>query len=252
MDSDSWGKERKHLIEAVFALFCVAVIIIVVIATLYRAPSCTDGKQNEKELGIDCGGPCPYLCTADETAPSVRFVRAISPQAGRTDIIAYIDNSNSDAQLVNAPVTIDLYDQNESLVATEKGTITVPPSTTEPLFIPGFYNGPKVGNQAFITFVSTSTLPWVKAIKPAALPATDIQIQNGSAPRISATISNPTTLPFQNVKVIVTVFDASNKVVGASQTIIAQLPAEGSVPVIFTWNEPFATQGVRAEILRAF
>jgi hypothetical protein len=252
MDSDSWGKSRQQLIETVLALIGIALIAIVVVATLYRAPSCTDGKQDQHELGIDCGGPCPYLCSADEKDPTVLFVRAISPQAGRSDVIAYIDNTNMGAQLVNAPITVDLYGPNNSLVATRSGTVTIPPLTTEPLFIPDFYNGSQQVTQAFVTFTSTSSIPWVTAIKPAALATSATSISNSMQPRITAIVTNPTTIPLQNVKVVVTVFNASNTVVGASQTIISSLPGKASAPVVFTWNEPFATPGVRAEIVRAF
>ena len=30
-------------------------------------PTCTDGLQNQGELGIDCGGPCPAICGATAT-----------------------------------------------------------------------------------------------------------------------------------------------------------------------------------------
>src|ERR1700729_736634 len=101
-----WSMRRKRLIEILLGACAVALIAVVVIATLYKAPSCTDGKKDQGEQGIDCGGPCPYLCSSTEIAPRVMFVRAVSPEIGRTDVIAYIDNSNPNGSVQNAAYTV--------------------------------------------------------------------------------------------------------------------------------------------------
>jgi hypothetical protein len=244
-----WAIKRQRFIEVILALCGVALLSVVVVATLYKAPSCTDGKQNQNETGVDCGGPCPYLCAIDEAAPRVTFVRAISPQQGRTDVIAYIDNSNSDAGVKSAEYTIELYDSNDSLVASKTGTIPLPPATTVPLYIPDFYVGSKIVSSAFLTFNGNSLL-WMRGASNTSLPTpTNIQIIDGPAPRITANLENPTAYSLYNETVVATVFDGKNNAIGASQTVIPLLSAQGSAPIFFTWNQEFTSKPVRVDIL---
>jgi hypothetical protein len=245
----TWSDRRKHVIEAILIAIGVALVAVVLIATLYKAPSCNDGKQNQSEQGIDCGGPCPYACTFTESAPSVRFVRAVSPQPGRIDIIAYIDNSNADAELIDAPYTIDIYNSQESVIAHSKGYLTIPPSTTMPLYIPDFYSGNSPITQAFLTF-STTSYRWYRTTRKPVVPLpSNIQIQSGSSPRITATLSNPIAQTLYGLTVVATVFDSANNAIAASQTLVPQLPAQGTAPLIFTWNVPFSGNAARVEIL---
>jgi hypothetical protein len=246
----SWAKKRQRLIETILTLVEVALIAVVIIATLYKAPSCTDGKQNQNEAGIDCGDPCPYLCSANEAAPVVSFVRAVSPQTGRTDVIAYIENKNTDASVQAAKYTVELYDSNEHVVATKSGTINLPPATTAPLYIPDFYLGPSISSPAvFLTFDGSSLL-WTKnGSRPVVPTPNNIQIFNGATPKITATLTNPIAYPIYNETVVATVFDAQNNAIAASQTVIPILPAQGSAPIVFTWNQAFSAKPVRVEIL---
>ncbi len=247
----SWSTRRKHLIEAILIACAVAVIALVLVATLYKTPSCFDGKQNQGEEGIDCGGPCPYACSPNETAPSVRFARAVSPQPGRTDLIAYIDNSNSDAELENATYTVQFYGPNNTVVAQQSGTITIPPSTTAPLFIPDFYQSSATVSQVFLNFDST-TYKWLRTKNKPIVPIpSNIQIENTTLPKISATLTNPTAQTLTNVTVVATVFNAANNAIAASQTVVPELAPQSSEPIIFTWNQPFQGTPARVDILPA-
>ena len=245
----SWSQNRQRLIEIILTLCGVAIIAAVIIATIYKAPSCMDNKQNQNETGVDCGGPCSYLCSVDETAPRVAFVRAVSPQAGRTDVIAYIDNTNTNAQVQGAKYTVDVYDLNNKLVASKNGTVNLPPNTTVPVFIPDFYLGPGLITTAFLTF-DPSSLMWQRSSTRPILPAqSQLQIFDGPTPKITATLTNPIAYPIYNEKVVATVFNEKNNAIAASHTVIPILAAQGSVPIVFTWNNEFSSKPVRVEIL---
>ena len=75
--------------------------------------------------------PCTYLCVAQVSPPSVQFVRAaLAVRAGRTDVIAYVDNPNAGAAAKDASYRIDLYGADNVLVASEDGTTDLPPHST--------------------------------------------------------------------------------------------------------------------------
>ena len=56
----SWAA-KKQLTYLLFALVAVAGLIAAIWLNI-TAPSCTDGKQNQDEQGIDCGGVCAKEC----------------------------------------------------------------------------------------------------------------------------------------------------------------------------------------------
>jgi hypothetical protein len=248
---NSWGERRKFIIEAVLALIGLAFIAIVVIATLYKTPSCTDGRQNGGETGIDCGGSCNRICTVSVSEPIVRFVQAVSPASGRTDVIAYIDNPNADAGVQHARFSIELRGSDGSLVASRQGTVNLPPSTTAPVYLSHVYDGSKTVTQAFLT-LDKDTLIWQKNYpKPIVPTPSDIQMVEGQSPAITATLLNPIAKPLYDVAVVVTVFDPSGNAIAASSTLVPILSAQGSAPIVFTWNVPFTDTPARVEILPA-
>ena len=248
-----WAKRRQRMIEIGLALCGLAILAVVAIAIFYKAPSCTDGIKNEDETGVDCGGSsCTYLCAADEVAPKVQFVRAVSPQQGRTDIIAYIDNVNTNASVQGATYTIQLYGVNQKVLATKTGTINLPPSSTVPLYIPDAYDGQAKVLSAFVSF-DPRTLLWMRDNARPILPVpNNISIQNTATPRITATLTNEAASTYYNETVVATVFDAQNNVMAASQTVVPILSAQGSSNIVFTWNQAFSAKPVRVEILPTF
>lgn len=251
----NWSRRRQQIIVAILVVVAAFILTAVIIAVTYKAPSCMDNKQNQGEEGVDCGGPCSHLCSISESAPSVRFVRAVSPQPGRTDVIAYIDNSNTNGEVQHAKYTVELYDASGVVVATKTGTIALPQDSTAPLYLPGVYNGTAQIAQTFLTLDPTS-LQWLRTprVKPVWPIPSGIQIQDGPMPKVTATLTNPTAQTMYNVTVVATVFDATapnGNAIGASQTVVPILPAQGSAPLVFTWNQEFAGTPVRVEILPA-
>src|SRR3989344_7202851 len=93
----SWAARRRFIILLIIGAVVVAFLTTVGIATFYDAPSCTDSKQNQDETGIDCGGSCSRICTAEAQPPTVLFTKAIQNGEGRVDVIAEIENKNADA-----------------------------------------------------------------------------------------------------------------------------------------------------------
>jgi hypothetical protein len=154
----------------------------------------------------------------------------------------------------DAAYTLTLFGPSGNTVATKSGLINLPPGSTAPLFIPGVYFGSKQISQAFLTFDPASLTYFRSSSKPIWPTPSHIQITNGPMPRVTATITNPTAHPIYNETVVVTVFDNSQpapNAVGASQTVVPILPAQGTASLVFTWNQPFVSPGVSAEILPA-
>jgi len=244
----SWAGRRRILIITAIAVFLGAFISVAFVSVLYQSPSCNDSKQNQGESGVDCGGPCKRVCTFQVQEPTVQFVSVLKNIGDRKDVVAYIDNANAHASVIDAPYTIELYGSNAATVAKYSGTVSLPPHSTVPIFIPNIYSGTKKIVNAFITF-DTASMQWFKSDKtPTVLPVSNIQVVGTTSPRVTATVTNPKGTALINVKIIIAVFDATNNVVTASQTIAPNIPAEGSSQIGFMWNLPFKNPPAKEEV----
>ncbi len=246
----SWAGGRRFFIVFVGGSIIIAVLALIIIPVVYEAPSCSDHKQNQDELGVDCGGSCTYLCTADQQAPVVRFTKAIPVTEGRTDVLAYVDNANVAAGAKDVPYTITLYAGDRTILKTSTGKLDLLPSALTPVYVPNFYSGRGVGAQAFLT-INAQEVRWFAMAKPPVLPTVGKWDVGGTVdnPRITATITNTSTINFVRLPVIVAVFDSADNVFAASQTLLSALDGLSTAPITFTWTTPFSKLPARVEIV---
>ena len=242
-----WAKRMRLMIVGGIAAVIFLLIAGVAIAVFYKVPTCTDQKLNQDEEGIDCGGSCLRICTAQVTSPIVLFARPLSVQ-GRTDVIAYVQNPNKHAQAKDAPYTVELYGADAVLITRVKGTFDIPAGKTVPLFIRAATKGAIV-TRAFVT-LPAENIVWNKT--EGVYPGVAVQnptITEGAAPRVTATLENAAFDPVFEVRAIGVVFDAEGNVLAASETLVPVLKAQSSAPVTFTWNEPFTAPHTRFEVV---
>jgi hypothetical protein len=245
----SWALRRRLIVIGLIAAVIALGIGIFYFTEIHKAPSCTDNKQNQGEDGIDCGGPCAYFCSAAEAPPSTRFVRAVSPSAGRTDVIAYIDNPNGLAAAKNLHYTIELYDPSNTIVAKKQGMVDLPPSSTMPIYVPNFFSGSTEVARAFITFDNPTHL-WYHYTDTRVIPkVSNIVLQSGATPRVTAIAANSSTSNLSNIVFIITVFNEAGEAMAASQTVAPSVPAHGSASLIFTWPNAFTGPVGRIEVI---
>jgi hypothetical protein len=242
-----WGKRRSLIVITTLVGVAVAFLAVLGFAIFYKTPTCTDDKQNGGEAGIDCGGSCSTVCSAQAQAASVRFARTLM-QSGRVDLIAYVDNPNADAFAKDAHLSIDIYRQ-DGHVLTRHVAVSLPAKGSTPVYVPSIA-GDAV-QQVFVSFDEGFPV-WTKGTGwngEAPRTATFSVENESSSPRITAVIANDTAYPRLQVPVVATVFAADGSVLAASQTVIPYIPAQGNAQAVFTWNEPFAQPYARIELV---
>ena len=246
----SWASRRQFIIISVICALAAALIAAVVIPIVYDTPSCTDRKQNQDETGIDCGGSCARVCAVDVLAPSVSFVRPLSPSQGRTDVIAYITNPNRESAATGVRFTVELYGTDGTVIAKKDGTTDLPPGSTVPVYMPNIFSGNLAVARAFLVF-DPASLIFSKYDDQRIIPRynDDAQIAGTDAPRIVASFSNPSAKVLRDIPVVATVFDASGNAIAATQTLLSELPSQGRAQVIFVWNEAFSATPARVDVV---
>jgi hypothetical protein len=247
----SWAARRRFVILLIIGAVVVAFLTTVGVATFYDAPSCSDGKQNQGEIGVDCSGPCSSICTSEAQSPTVLFTKAIPNGAGRVDVIARVENKNADAAAKNVPYIVTLYGADQSLIQEISGNVDLPPGTSVPVFIPGISSGKQTNVRAFLEIDSSSPRWFYMTSDPRIMPAVSNTKLGGiaSAPRIEAVLTNPSIFTLTNTKVIVLVRNDKGDVIAASSTIIPAIPAQGKMTATFTWNVAFQNMPASIEIV---
>jgi hypothetical protein len=247
----SWAARRRFFILLIIGAVVVAFLSVVLISTLSRAPSCSDGVQNQGEAGIDCGGPCAYLCTAQELPPTVLFTKTLQASSGRIDVIAEVENKNTNAAAKNVPYKIALYDANQKLIREVSGALDLPPGATTPVYVPGIASGKQMVTHAFLT-LDPSLINWFAMPASArSVPTVSTITRSGTvdAPRIDAVLANPGVNSFDTVPTIIFVHGESGDIIAASQTIVRSIPAQGQATATFTWSTAFTSTSTAIEVL---
>jgi len=237
----SWATRRRiAYLTGIFIFFAIVVGGPLAYHFLTIAPTCHDGIQNQGETAIDEGGPCLLLNPADLQPEGVLWARTFLVRPGISDAVAYIDNPNQNAGVLQVPYELDLYDSNNSLVADLTGETFVMPGGVTPVFL-GNIN---IGNRtpASAQFKFTSPLVWERVVGfSQAIKVTNMQTaESASSSQVTALATNSSVSDISGITFVATVFDPSGNAIATSQTALPQLAAGQSDQIYFTWPAPFS------------
>jgi len=246
----SWAARRRFIILFIIGTIAAAFVAILGIATFTKAPSCKDNTQNQGEIGIDCGGPCPYLCPEQAHAPTVLFTKALPNGAGRTDVVASVENVNATAAAKNVPYKITLYGAGQVFVQEVTGTLDLPPLSKVAVFIPGISSGSQKTIRAFLT-IEPGSFEWYTFADAGRTRPVVVNTKLGGAtstPRVDATLANASVTALTDIRAVVLVHDEHGEVIAASQTIVPMIPAQGQATATFTWSTAFPSTPAKIEV----
>lgn len=245
----SWSSRRQTFYIGGIGGILVLLIGLPLFLLLYNPPSCTDGKKNQDEAGIDCGGSCQKICPFQIPEPIVKWARSLSVQAGVYNAVAYIENPNVSFGAIKAPYIFRVYDAEGLLIAERKGQTFVPPGKVFAIFEPAIDVGERIPERTLFEF--TKVFDWQKmTAQDGALVIPTFTLRDeDTAPRLEAEVANRAVRGVSETEVVALLFDVQNNVVGFSRTITTPIPAQSTVPVVFTWPKPFANKSARVEII---
>jgi hypothetical protein len=227
-------------------LFLFGLALIPVAFFVYEEPSCFDGKMNGDERGVDCGGACELLCSAEVLSPTTLWSRAFKVADGVYSLVAYVQNPNTNSE-TRAEYLMKVYDSRNILIGERRGVTFIPKNTTIAIFEPNFNVG--MGVPARVVFEYTNELEWRKneSIPARILVTQNILSQQGQLPRVDGIIENVSDEVLERIEVIAIAYDTQGNAVAASRTFVDRLERNGTHGVSFTWREPFTAS--RVEII---
>ena len=247
----TWATKRKLKYTSGIILAALVIIGIPAFLILYKAPSCSDGIQNEGEQGIDCGGPCRTLCQNDFLPPVVLWASDEQVVPGLYNLAAYVENPNPDAGAVNVPYEFSVFDSQGVLITKVDGTMDIPPNRNLLAFVGAVNMQQRIPAAGGVQFSFLSPPVWAQAQDTLG----DISISNKQysedsvGASLQATLTNTGLTSYNNLTVFSVLSDINGNELGFSKTLINTIPGGGSVVAPFTWPSSFNGAVVSEEIL---
>ncbi len=131
--------EGQRIIKRLIIIVVYLAIVASVAAGLYflfrTKPTCTDGKHNQGEEKIDCGGPCAK-CEEIPVIGNLNVVeKAIMPAGtNKYDILVKLENPNAQFGVANFDYSFSLLEKSGKIVSEKKGSSFILPGQAKYLF----------------------------------------------------------------------------------------------------------------------
>ncbi|MCW1888507.1 MAG: hypothetical protein KIH67_003040 [Candidatus Moranbacteria bacterium] len=123
-------RTRKQVtVAAVYSLILAIFAGLLYFFFFYQAPVCTDGIQNGREEGVDCGGVCANACI-EKVAGAPFTIEEVAIMPGGTDkydVLGRVYNPNDTEGASSFEYTLTLKDASGQELVTKKGTSYILP-----------------------------------------------------------------------------------------------------------------------------
>lgn len=239
-----WTAKKQILIFAIIAaVFAAGAFLIFFLAS---SPSCSDGKQNQDEEDIDCGGPCEP-CLGEIKDLIILWSKPFKIKEGNYNVAAFVSNPNLFLGLDSARYQFRLYDEKNVLVAVREGEIFINPDEKYVIFESDIDSGNKEPKRATIEFEENLGWKRIEREKPQIVVSRK-QIFYDPLPRLVADISNKSIFGLSGIDAVAVLYDSEKNAKAVSSTYIDRI-AEGSTKdIVFTWPKPFSEKPESIEI----
>lgn len=247
----TWAAKRR--LQYLGGLFGVLLVILSIFLypIIFKDPTCTDGKKNGDETGIDCGGSCSLMCTESVSEPVVLWSRAFKVTGNVYNLMAFVENQNRNSAIKSISYEFKMYDTNNRLIGQRGGTTFIPPNKQFTVFEPSFDAG-----EANLKSVSFQFLPpfvWVK--KEPTLNNLQVYVDNieigtdKKSPSLSARIRNESIYDVPSFTVSAILYDGDHNAINVSRTVKDGLVSGGSTSAFFTWPQMLASDPYTKDVL---
>ncbi|MFA6295562.1 MAG: hypothetical protein WC666_04050, partial [Candidatus Paceibacterota bacterium] len=168
---------------------------------------------------------------------------------GLYNVASYILNPNTDAEALDVPYNMSMYDDRGMLITVEKGYVNIPPHRNTLAFKGAISVGKS--KPARVSFEFTSAPVWQKS--PDSLKSIRVSDKNynedKSGSSLSVTLGNESILPLKNISVYVVLYDKEGNALGFSKTLVDEISANGKAIAPFTWGVERQGKVISIEVL---
>ncbi|MEK9166369.1 MAG: hypothetical protein AAB846_01395 [Patescibacteria group bacterium] len=240
----TWRAKRQLLFLGIFGAI-LGVILWGLFSKLVPSPSCTDGRQNQQEEGVDCGGPC-VPCARNAKEPVILWTRFFPLTPGHFEAASLVENVNPNFGAKSAAYRRRLYDAKNILIASKEGKTFINPGERFVIYEPDIAVFKRVPVRAALEFSPVLWAPPDRD-KPQLL-VTEKEFQNDPVGKVRLKLRNEGLFAIENIEIAAVLLDAGGNAAGTSVSRVSRLEGEKELELFFTWRAPFEEPPERVEI----
>lgn len=238
-------KTKQAFIIFVYLFFLILFLSTFYFSFFYQKPSCLDGKKNQDETGIDCGGKCSQYCLADLTSRPlvVSNVETLAYTSTSSDALGTVTNENAKAALKNAQYTFVAYDQAGTVLAEQSGKFSLLPLETRTLVALGLPSAKVnvartelvIENEEWVAFTDFTEPPEIFVVNQ------QFSFLSGDASfaEVKALVQNESSYDIRSLVVVVVLRDQNNKALSVNKTTINTLQSGEERDFRLIWPQGF-------------
>jgi len=246
----SW-KSKKQLTYFSLALGIILFLFGTLALLIYRQFSggdCFDGKRNQKEEGVDCGGicdPCPF----NLKGPVIIWTRFFkeSDEKNNYDIAAMIYNSNYNWASGEINYAVKLFDKENILITERYGKTFLNPGEQVLIFENSL---PAIKATPYMAVIEINRITnWKYLKEPPPRFAVVKKKFDKSSSTLEVEIKNDNAFDLNNVFVNVVLSDKNGNAFAVSSTKIDFMATQETESAFFTWQKTFEEEPSKIEIM---
>lgn len=249
-----WAFRRKIVYGSIFLVIVLGIAFLFLYPLINKTPTCTDGRKNGDEVGVDCGGSCIKYCVDQLTDPVVVWSRSFLAAPGIYNSVAYIENRNNNAYAPLVLYRFRLYDDSGVLIGERTGTSYIGLKGRSVVFESGIVTGTRIPARTVFEFTSNTEWEVVSAESSAiTLLSGNTQFTRTTGnPRVSADIKNNSLFTLPDIGAAVLLYGDDGNVFAVSKTVIDKLVPGEQKTIYFSWPQGLESDPNRIEILTVF
>jgi hypothetical protein len=240
-------KAVKRIFKRAIILFVYLLIFSLLIYILFiifgTKPTCSDGVKNQKEEGIDCGGPCSEKC---EKIPEVKNIQVIekyilATSEGQYDVLIKISNPNSQFGISDFDYTLDLMDGDGKIVGRSEGTSFILPNQTKYILAFNLASASKPNDLNFKirSFKWTNFSEYEEPLVQVYAKEFNLVGTGSNFATLKARIKNLSDYDFRNITVKAVIRNEQDIPVALNQTNVNGVKVNEEREVVFNWASGF-------------
>lgn len=233
----AWSAQRR-LVYLLLVLTVLLVSVGVFWYTRQPAPTCSDGKLNQDELDVDCGGVCARVCPFEVKPVRELWSRIFKLEGGRYDEVTFVRNPNREFAARNFGYRVRIFDENDVLLTTRIGTAYLNPGESLPLFHTRLEVGSRTPRRAVFEITDEPVWQRRSASEAPELKVNYKNFVNEPTPALTAEVVNDSLADLRDITVVGMLADEEGNVIAVSSTLIERLDKGEKKEIVFTWPRP--------------
>ncbi|EKE16092.1 MAG: hypothetical protein ACD_11C00031G0004 [uncultured bacterium] len=245
-------RNKKRIIIISIYVIIFSLIIFSLYKIIIPKPTCSDGKQNQNEKGIDCGGSC-VPCNDIQIVNDLEIKEKEFVYGGNNtyDILIKINNPNNNVGSSAFLYEAVLKNETGNVLIAKNGENFILPAETKYILISGL--SVKEGEVPKTVDFNISNIKWEK-FSEYQKPRLEIynkrysEISDGTGVEAYGILKNQSQFDFNSIKIDVVLRDESNKLVALNSTQINTIRSGEERDFKLTWPYKMSSEIKNMEV----